>query len=171
MNLYYSIDDLSLDDDPIIVNMIVERANGQQIVSSLAPDAVVEEFDIQRLVDVAEHAETERRMHSERIDRYQAEVELEELKRVRDALYRDYNSALADKKSLIEKVDELEGQCSKLAKQRDKLRDKLQQADSEIQYKLARFEILKDTHKAVCDERDELKARLEASEKALKGES
>ena len=105
MNVYYSIDDLDLDDGPIIVNMIVERANGQQIVSSLAPDAVVERDELKaQLKD----------LESVKASNLQSAYELEECRRVRNEHYGNFNRVRDER-------DELKAQLKSVCEERDQL--------------------------------------------------
>lgn len=155
MNVYYNIDDLDLSDGPVIVNMIIERANGQQIVSSLAPDAVVEEFNIQGLVDSAEVLREEVKGLVTDLEwvkgaNLRLTAELEECRRVRDQHYHNLKSAREKKASLVEERDSLSLELR--------------------HYKLA-FEDLKGAYKAVCRERDELKAERADEEKYIRSES
>ena len=170
MNLYYSIDDLSLDDGPIIVNMIVERADGKQFAASQASDAVVEEFDIQGLVDAAEYDNMKRRMHAERIDRYQAEVE--NVSEREKALVTDLESLKGENLRLTYELEECRRDRDEHYLNWKNVRSEL---DGFWRVEVERrLETIVKLQKEVCqltEERDELKARLEASEKALKGES
>lgn len=214
MNVYYNIDDLNLEDGPIIVNMIIERANGQQSVSSLAPDAVVEEFDIQGLVDSAEVEDLKRCLRIARKSRDDAWAqashlenvkeslvtdleraksanlrltsELEDCKRVRDEHYHNYNGARGEVAELSGKLRELRNDwqsarvdVTQLSGTIDELRKEIFQLTEErdrfsielLRHKLVCNKTLKDSYEAACRERYELKAKLEAAEKALRGES
>lgn len=132
MNVYYSIDDLNLSDGPVIVNMIIERENGQQSVSSLAPDAVVEEFNLQGLVDAAEVEQLKAELEECKIANLRMTSELGRRARDRDEFYRIYKTTRDEIAELSGKLKECERARNSVCKERDEFADELQAAREEF---------------------------------------
>lgn len=172
MNVYYSIDDLDLSDGPVIVNMNIERANGQQIVSSPAPDAVVEEFDLQGLVDSAEDVESlcaQRDKLSLECDKLKAKLEEAE-NSYRDRVanlvtdlewFKRSNWQLRAELKECERVSDNNYRNLKIAREDGKsLREQRDHWSLECDKLYAKLEEAENSHEAACRERDELKELL-----------